>query len=427
MFDAGLCLGHSVRTPEQACRLACGEPMICTSLVESRLLGGSESLFTHFMRRFRRQLRRRARWLMAGILEDRLDEQHRYGETVFLLEPNVKRSPGTLARHPVDPLDRIRPLWDGRSPANCKPAECWPRRTFARYGGPASSCCGCGTNCTSTPSSRPTCSIGPTNSASPSCAAIAPKAGLLPVEQFMRDYFRHTAAVSHVATRFVAKAQSRDRTARLVTVLFGHRVEDGVHVGPAGIVATRRGLQLLRGDLTAIMRLVDLANLYDKPIAAATWESIRARRLPDCRVRLPPPEACRHFLSLLGHPARLGPLLRDLHDAHILERFIPEFHHARGLLQFNQYHKYTVDEHCLRAVEFATRLLVRHGTAGPGLPPLDPKALAPLGAVDPRPRQGTPGRPSRSGRADRRRRRAAAGRCPPTKPRPCDSSSTSTC
>ena len=38
-----------------------------------------------------------------------------------------------------------------------------------------------------------------------------------------------------------AKAQSRDRMARLVTVLFGHRVEDGIHVGPAGILATRRG------------------------------------------------------------------------------------------------------------------------------------------------------------------------------------------
>ncbi len=44
VFDAGLCLGHSVRTPAQAWRLACSEPMICTSLVESRLLGGSAPL-----------------------------------------------------------------------------------------------------------------------------------------------------------------------------------------------------------------------------------------------------------------------------------------------------------------------------------------------------------------------------------------------
>jgi [protein-PII] uridylyltransferase len=31
--------------------------------------------------------------------------------------------------------------------------------------------------------------------------------------------------------------------------------------------------------------------------------------------------------------------------------------HARGLLQFNEYHKYTVDEHSIRAVDFATDLV----------------------------------------------------------------------
>ena len=61
----------------------------------------------------------------------------------------------------------------------------------------------------------------------------------------MRDYFRHTNAVSHIAGRFVAKAQSRDRLGWLVTALFGHRVEDGIRVGPAGMMATRRGLRLL--------------------------------------------------------------------------------------------------------------------------------------------------------------------------------------
>ena len=77
----------------------------------------------------------------------------------------------------------------------------------------------------------------------------------------------------------------------------------------------------------------------------------------------------------MGHPARLGPLLRDLHDADLLERFIPEFRHARGLLQFNQYHKYTVDEHCLRAVEFATELWSDPGPLGRVYRPLAQKHL----------------------------------------------------
>ena len=48
VFDAGLILGHSVRTPDQAWRLACSEPMICTSLVESRLVRGSTTLFSRY-------------------------------------------------------------------------------------------------------------------------------------------------------------------------------------------------------------------------------------------------------------------------------------------------------------------------------------------------------------------------------------------
>ena len=362
VFDVGLILGHSVRTPDQACRLAWSEPAICTSLVESRLIRGSQAVFDQFTRRFRRQVRIRARWLMAGILEERSKERARYGETVFLLEPNVKRSQGGLRD-----IQLIR--WIG----------------FVRYGTQQFA----KLQALGALSERDSESLGRANEfllrlrnemhfharqaadvlnrseqlRITELQGYPPIGGMLPVEQFMRDYFRHTNAVSHIARRFLAKSQSRDRLSRLSTALFGHRVEAGIRVGPAGMTATRHGLHLLHGDLTAMIRLVDLANLYDKPIASSTWEAIRheATRLP----KTPPsPEACRHFLSLLAHPARLGAMLRDLHDAGILEQFIPEFAHARGLLQFNQYHKYTVDEHCFRAVEFATELQADAGPLG---------------------------------------------------------------
>ena len=74
----------------------------------------------------------------------------------------------------------------------------------------------------------------------------------------------------------------RDRLGWLSTALFGHRVEAGIRVGPAGMMATRHGLRLLESDLTAVIRLADLANLYDKPIAASTWDVVcrEAGRLP---------------------------------------------------------------------------------------------------------------------------------------------------
>ena len=239
---------------------------------------------------------------------------------------------------------------------------------------------------------------------------------MLPVEQFMRDYFRHTNQVSHV----VDAVPGQGHLARSP----GSAGDRAVRPSRGGRSPRRPGgddghaardCQRLRGNLTAIMRLVDLANLYDKPIAPGTWEAIRreAPRLPDVL----PPEACRHFLSLLAHPARLGPLLRDLHDAGLLERFIPAFAHARGLLQFNQYHKYTVDEHCLRAVEFAADLLQRPRAAGARLSRHRRQAHPAPGPADPRPGQGLSGGPSRGGAADRRADGRAAGPARRTRPR----------
>jgi len=76
------------------------------------------------------------------------------------------------------------------------------------------------------------------------------------------------------------------------------------------------------------------------------------------------PEACRRFRSLLRHPARLGELLRRLHEVRLLENLIPPFAHARGLFEFNQYHKYTVDEHCFQAVEEAGEFQFDSGPLG---------------------------------------------------------------
>src|SRR5262249_48034520 len=89
-------LGQSVRTPGEACRLGLKDSTIFTSLVESRFLAGSETLFQKFQTAFRRAARRHWRRLVHALQESRETERNQYGETVYLLEPNVKRSPGGL-------------------------------------------------------------------------------------------------------------------------------------------------------------------------------------------------------------------------------------------------------------------------------------------------------------------------------------------
>ncbi|MGO9107734.1 MAG: [protein-PII] uridylyltransferase [Thermoguttaceae bacterium] len=361
VFDVGLVLGHSVRTVRQACTLAARDAMICTSLVDSRLLAGNPAIFESFMHTFRQRVRWRCGRLLSGIRRARDAERHRYGETVFLLEPNIKRSQGTLrdlqllrwigfARYGAADFAELRDCgalsredFDAIQPAYA--FLLWLRNELHFHSGQASDVL------TRAEQLRLAERRG-----------FEAADGLLPVEHFMRDYFRHTNRVSHVATKFLAKATTNLWIDKTLTLLFGHHIESDYVVGPVGMMITRSGLARLRRNLTAIMQIVDLSNLHDVPIAAFTWEEIR-REAPHLPPHLPP-EASRHFLSLLAHPGRLGTLLHDLHDAAILERFLPDFARARGLLQFNQYHKYTVDEHCIRAVEFAEKLLDDPGPVG---------------------------------------------------------------
>ncbi len=394
VFDAGLELGHSVRTVAEACRMATRDPMICTAMVDSRLLAGSQAIFESFRHAFRQGVAWRRGRLLAGIRKVRNDERRRYGETVFLLEPNIKRSRGALrdvallrwigfVRYGIAELDELRDagilshedfdavqgayaflLWlrndlhvHARQANDVLSRSEQVRIAEGRCPPPAEN--GDMTDFCEAPS-------GPFREISHvpvvSAAETPAAGGLLPVERFMQEYFRHTNRVSHVAAKFMAKATGRPWLDVALTELFGHRIEGEYIVGPVGMMPTRRGTAQLRGNLTAIMRMVDLANQHDARISSCTWETVR-REAAGLPANLPP-EASRHFMSLLAHPGRIGKFLRELHDMAILERFLPDFARARGLLQFNQYHKYTVDEHCIRAVEFAEGLLDDPGALG---------------------------------------------------------------
>jgi [protein-PII] uridylyltransferase len=353
VFDAGLVLGHSVRTVEEACQLSCQDATICSSLLESRLLTGNEALFHRFEEQFRRRVHRRSRHLLAEVQKARDEERMKFGETVYLLEPNIKRSRGGLrdiqllrwigairygARDPAE-LAREGHLSDEDLELLRAASEFLLRlrNEMHFHAGRSEDVLGRAEQL------RIAELLG-----------YNPMAGMLPVEQFMRDYFRHTDQVSHVVGRFQAKAASSRHSVFLAS-LVGHRLADGFVVGAGQLIAGRKALERIRAGLPGVMELVELSNLYDVGIAPQTWDVVRREvaRFPDGP---PSPEACRRFLALLERPNRLGELLRMLHEIGILERFLPGYAHARGLLQFNQYHKYTVDEHSLRAVEHAVGL-----------------------------------------------------------------------
>ena len=94
--DSGLQLGFSCRTPREACTMSLTDAYIFSSLTEARLLLGNSDLFENFLGRFQRMTSKKNSSLIKAIIAARAKERHEYGETVYLLRPNVKRSRGAL-------------------------------------------------------------------------------------------------------------------------------------------------------------------------------------------------------------------------------------------------------------------------------------------------------------------------------------------
>lgn len=362
IFDCGLQLGFSVRTPQQACQLAKTDATICTTLAESRFLAGSVKLFTQFATRFRRLTQTRARTFLTAVEAARREEWNQHGGTVNLLEPNVKRSRGGLrdiqlvrwigyiaygetdlealhrAGHLSKPdYQRLRDARDfllrlrnelhfeaGKAHDLLDKSE--QLRVAEKFG-------------------------------------YQGDAAILPVERFMREYFEHSNEVRNVAAHFLASARPRNLVASALHPLVSHLVEGDFRVGPQHIKATQRGLKKVTSDLDQVLRLMGLANLYSKRIDHDTWEAIRdaMTHRQDLKVT---PEATERFLDLMAQPGQLGDQLRRLHELRVLEKLVPPMTHARCLLQFNEYHKYTVDEHSIRAVQAVTEFMQEPGALG---------------------------------------------------------------
>ncbi len=96
LWDIGLEIGHSVRTVAQCAEQAGQDLTIATTLMEARLLAGPQSLFEAMQAAVAPD----AMWPSTEFFVEKRKEQieryHRYHDTGYNLEPNVKGSPGGL-------------------------------------------------------------------------------------------------------------------------------------------------------------------------------------------------------------------------------------------------------------------------------------------------------------------------------------------
>jgi [protein-PII] uridylyltransferase len=348
-WDAGLRLGHAVRDVADTLNLARQEIDVATALVEARLLWGDRGLFDQLLTEFKRKI---IRSRVAAFIDDcvaaREKERTEFGSAVKQLEPDVKRSPGGLrdlhllrwvgfARFATADIESLR-LKGALSRDEARillSAYDYIKHVRVDLHFAAGRC--------------QDVLVRDEQLRITDERHIEGTIGQRPVERFMQTYFRHSTAIAELSERFITLHRPRSLFASLFRSLTTHR-SDGVYlVGNDGIDVVPRHRDEVLSGLEGILKFYRTAALYQVAPSAEFAERIReAAPKLDGDVSA---EAAQLFRDILNCHGNLGLILRSMFRTGVLEIVIPPMAHVRCLLQFNQYHSYTVDEHTLRAIE----------------------------------------------------------------------------
>jgi [protein-PII] uridylyltransferase len=96
LWDIGLEVGHSVRSIDDCQRESLADISVATTLFEARLLAGPEPLFAGMRRALAPDRLWTSQDFFAAKVKEQTERHHRYFDTAYNLEPNVKSSPGGL-------------------------------------------------------------------------------------------------------------------------------------------------------------------------------------------------------------------------------------------------------------------------------------------------------------------------------------------
>lgn len=179
------------------------------------------------------------------------------------------------------------------------------------------------------------------------------------VEEFMSDYYRHARAVARAQEQVLARAMrvsspTPDATRSLSRGLWWSD-------GALGFAYPERVVD----DPAIVLRLYVAAVKRKEPVMPSARDLITRLTSEDpqfCAALRASPDAARLFAKLLcataDAPFRNGSVLSELHSVGLLVAMIPEFAPVVGRVHHDLYHVYTVDVHSVAAVD-RVRALVR--------------------------------------------------------------------
>jgi [protein-PII] uridylyltransferase len=352
LWDMGLTVGHSFRSVGECVSMAREDLHSRTAMAEARLITGNEPLFRQLTRELDGAIytnKKETETFFAAMRAELEARYEKFGRAVCLQEPNVKESAGGLRDlHTVLWAGHARYGSRGLDDLRAKDFISGTEYTLARR---AYDFLCRARNEAHFATSRRTDLLS--LDLQPSIATnlgYKPKKGLAPSEVFMRDYYRHAHELHGFCESFLIRVGGMQKPK--------WRFRFREKVDRRGMFEIREGKLYSKGEPgdfhPTAARLVETFTLAQADGVSLSDDlklAVKSNlRLIDRRFRSSK-EASKALLGVLGRPGQVGRTLRVMHATGLLGRLLPEFARITFLVQHDFYHRYTVDEHTLTAID----------------------------------------------------------------------------
>jgi [protein-PII] uridylyltransferase len=352
LWDANVELGSALRTIDECIALGQQDETARTTLLGARFLAGDAGLFHELGRAMRERLIPDLAAFIEAQREAMERRRARFGESLYLLQPNLKEGAGGLrdyhsacwvaraadprVREVADLLhagllseaeagelaDALDFLWRARNQLHLLAGRKLDQMSFelqellARAFG------------------YPDDDVG------------------LPVEAFMRDYYRHARVVQNLSEIVIEQCLARAR--RPAAPQPGVIVEEGFRVAGAQLEIPHAAQ--LRERPVRLLLAFAVAQDHGVPLSRTARRIVHENLgLVDDAFRHDPAAAAA-FLRILAARERVMRTLMELNETGLLGRYWPEWEHIVCRWQHVVYHTYTVDVHSIFLVEQLRRL-----------------------------------------------------------------------
>ena len=356
LWDIGFKVGHSTRSIKEAISEANRDMLTKTSMLESRFVAGDEHLSTAFRERFRAKcVEGYEREYVEMRMQDQAARHAKFGDSVYMQEPNVKNGCGGLRDYQnllwmtyfkegvLTTTHLVGKNWLSESERRRLEAAydfLLRVRTDLHY------------------ATKRATEVLRLNMQEQVAQRLnySEKNGQLRSEAFMRDYYEHSRNIFRVTERITEQFVSGAATDRarsffsfLPLTRPDERKLEAFFVRNGKLYAEKR--DVFQKDPLQMMRVFQLAQLYQLDFSPEL-EDLAHRSLGLITRTYNYAKAPREiFISILSEKGKVGRILRMMHRVDFLGRYIPEFGQLTCLVQHEFFHRYTADEHTLVCID----------------------------------------------------------------------------